>query len=193
MQIAFLWRPLPGRVEVVNPFADRQPRNGLMMTRWSLSRKSVRTPWHHSAKQCTKNPSKILSTSSENRPKGTKKSPPNRPKITKNQGSEGSRGPLGEVWEPWGPPGEPRSPKMCENHVRGPPWAFPLGGHFRYFSDFSVFLWHAFSEGGFGGLPGTISSGFWDDFGREFRRFLYNFRCTLHIANHHFHMVFTRV
>jgi hypothetical protein len=61
---------------------------------------------------------------------------------------------------------------MCENHVRGSPWDPPLGGHFRYFFDFSAFFWRAFSEGGFGGLPGSILSGFWDVLGRKFRRFV---------------------
>ena len=88
---------------------------------------------------------KIHLKSSQNPPKmdpKAQKSPQNRPKITKNQGSEGSGGPWGEVWEPWWPPGEPRSPKMCENHVRGPPWDPPLGVHFRHFLRFSgVFLW----------------------------------------------------
>ena len=77
---------------------------------------------------------KIQAKSSENRPKSTNKLL----KIIKNQGSEGSGGSWGEVWEPWWPPGGPRSPKMFENHIRGPPWASFLGGHFRPFFYFSL-------------------------------------------------------
>ena len=153
MQFAFLCRPLPGRVQVANPFGciyecnttiyvepmRFQVRTGLRLKRDLRQgpKKILRNcedACHNSARYCNKNPSKIC-------PKSTQ----NERKIFKNQGLEGSGGPLGEVWEPCWPPGEPRSSKVSENHIRGSRWDPPLGHHFRHFFRFlGVFAAHFF-------------------------------------------------
>ena len=56
---------------------------------------------------------------------------------------------------------------MCENHVRGPPWDPPLGGHFRYFLDFFGVFLARFFGGWFGRASGIDLEWILECFGKE--------------------------
>ena len=89
-------------------------------------------------------------------PKSSKNPPKIDPKSLKmrvRRGLEGLGARSGSHFGPQGGPGAPTCPKTTFEVPPGTPlWATIFGTFF----DFSVFLWHAFSEGGFGGLPGAI-------------------------------------
>ena len=69
------------------------------------------------------------------------------------RGLEGPGARSGSHGGPQRGPGAPKNLKITFEVRPGTPlWEAICGT----FSDFAVFLWHVFSEGGFGGLPGSI-------------------------------------
>ena len=131
-------------------------RNGLRTTRWSLSRKSVRTPGHHCAKQRTKNPCKTClkihqkqSQRHENHLKATQKHQKSRCGGVRGALGRG----LGAMMVPRGAQEPQNVRKPRSRSTLGPPFGRSFSVLFRFFS---VFFWRAFSEGSLGGLPGSI-------------------------------------
>ena len=75
------------------------------------------------------------------------------PKMRVRRGLERPGARSGSHVGPQGGPGAPTCPKTTFEAPLGTPlWATIFGS----FLVFSVFLWHAFSEGGFGRLPGVF-------------------------------------
>ena len=106
----------------------------------------------------------------ENLTNHAKIDPKGDPKSSKMRIRRGLRGSGGRSGSHVGPQGRPEAitcPKTTFEAPPGPPiWEIIFGT----FGVFSVFFFHCFFEGRFGGVLGAIRSGFWDDFRRDFVR-----------------------
>ena len=144
---------------------------GLRTTRWSLSRKSVRTPGHHCAKQRTKNPCKTCLKIHQKQSQRHK----NHPKATqKHQKSRcgGVRGALGRGLGAMRVPRGAQKPqnvrKARSSATLGPPFGRSFSVLFRLFRCFFGALFRRVVWDGFRDRFRVDFGVFWEGFFEDF-------------------------